>query len=153
MPSSSEEISMDRGRFSVPLKHICSKKWESPLISLVSYLDPASTNTKTVAAKLLSFGAVIIRRPLSKVIFLKLAISWRFDLRPLTNSAHQRYLSLGLIFKLWWFPLLEVEPRHIGNFNDTGKFSQSSTTGHIALHLKPFPPAWQERERVWFSQR
>jgi len=67
---------------------------------LVSYLDPASTNTKTVAAKLLSFGAVIIRRPLSRVIFLKLAISWRFDLRPLTDSAHQRYLSLGLIFKL-----------------------------------------------------
>src|SRR3989338_6405087 len=116
MPSNSEEMSMDRGRFSVPLKHIGSKKWERPLISLVSYLDPASTSTKTVAARLLSFGAVIIRRPLSKTIFLKFVISYNLIFKIISR---QISLAQNRLKSSQWYLL----------FTHWNNYSQGGTAG------------------------
>src|SRR3990167_10822009 len=79
MASNSEEMSIDFGRFSVPLKHICSKKWEMPLISLVSYLEPASTKIKTVVVKLSFIGTVMILNPFSKTILLGILILRTYD--------------------------------------------------------------------------
>src|SRR3989344_663936 len=70
MLSSSAEISIDLGLFLVPLKQRCSKKWESPFISLVSYSEPASTKTRIVVARFPGWGTVIIRRPFSRIVFV-----------------------------------------------------------------------------------
>src|SRR3990170_1353784 len=79
MASNSEEMSIDFGRFSVPLKHICSKKWEMPLISFVSYLEPASTKIKTVVVKLSFIGIVIILNPFFKIILSGILILRTYD--------------------------------------------------------------------------
>ena len=47
IPSTSAEMSLAVGRFSVPLKNMCSAKCAIPLVGLVSYRLPAATITIT----------------------------------------------------------------------------------------------------------
>ena len=51
-PASSSAIMLAFGRFFVPLNIMCSRKCERPFVRFVSYSEPASTNIKTVAARL-----------------------------------------------------------------------------------------------------
>src|SRR3989338_2236915 len=64
-------MSIARGRFAVPLKHICSRKCEMPLMFFVSYLLPASTNAITVTVALSFIGTTINRNPFGRIFFVK----------------------------------------------------------------------------------
>src|SRR3989338_1643944 len=57
------------GRDLVPLKNICSKKCESPLVFFVSYFDPVPINAKTVTVLVSLWGTVMTRKPLGRVVF------------------------------------------------------------------------------------
>ena len=70
MESSSSEITSVFGLFSVPLKSICSMKWESPASLSLSYLEPTPTMTVTVTVLVPFIGMVMIRRPFFNVVFL-----------------------------------------------------------------------------------
>src|SRR3990167_447831 len=69
MESKAWEISVAEGLFLVPLKNICSRKWEMPLVDFFSYLEPAPHKTMAVTDLTAGRGDRIIRRPFSKVIF------------------------------------------------------------------------------------
>src|SRR3989344_6362791 len=58
------------GRFLVPLTFMYTKKWEMPLISFDSYLEPVATKTRTVAVLVSAIGTVKILNPFGNVVFL-----------------------------------------------------------------------------------
>src|SRR3989344_3454281 len=60
-------MSIALGRLWVPLKNMCSKKWEMPLVFLVSYRLPAPHKTIAVTDLNEVSGASTTRRPLGKV--------------------------------------------------------------------------------------
>ena len=66
------EIFKVLGLFLVPLKNMCSKKCEIPLISFVSYFDPVPTNIKTVTLLAFLIGIVNNLKLLSSVVFLNI---------------------------------------------------------------------------------
>ncbi len=71
MPSSSVVMTRGVGRFTVPLKHMCSRKCESPASRGSSLNDPVPTVTMTVTVGFPSMGIVRTRTPLSRVVLLK----------------------------------------------------------------------------------
>ena len=56
--------------FLVPLKNICSKKWDMPLMLFASYLDPVPTNIKKVTLLAFFMGTEITLSPFLSVVFL-----------------------------------------------------------------------------------
>ena len=54
-------------RFDVPLKAMCSKKCDVPLLAAVSYRDPASIQTPTVAVSAPNVVSDPTRKPFSSV--------------------------------------------------------------------------------------
>ena len=74
MPSISAEMSRAVGRCSVPLKNMCSAKWAMPLVSRVSYRDPAANMTTQVTDCAFGTGARSTRVPLERVVRSKVGI-------------------------------------------------------------------------------
>src|SRR3989344_7828958 len=64
------------GFFLVPLKNMCSRKCEMPLVSFVSYFEPVPTNAKTVTACVLFCGTVIILKTFLSVVFLNIIVQF-----------------------------------------------------------------------------
>ena len=71
-------------RRAVPLKAICSSRWDTPLRSNCSCRAPTSTQAPTDAVSTVCMGSVIIRRRLSSVVVLMVTQS-RF------LQAHRQY--------------------------------------------------------------
>ena len=70
-------MSLAVGRFSVPLKNMCSAKWAMPLVGRVSYRLPAATITITATDCDCGWGAVTTRSPLGRVVFVNIGVSYR----------------------------------------------------------------------------
>src|SRR3989344_3894059 len=90
---------MALGRFSVPLKHMCSRKCDMPFIFLFSYLEPASTRIKTVTVGLSAIGAIITLSPFFKVFFENFITIYKYRGYPQNES---KSLYLNQIHKLFY---------------------------------------------------
>ena len=67
-PSTASLSSRAVGQRLVPLKSKCSRKWEAPAISSVSYLEPAPINMATDTALVWGMEEVNTFSPLSNVV-------------------------------------------------------------------------------------
>ena len=67
IPSISPAIARAVGRCSVPLKNMCSAKCAMPLVSGVSYREPAANMTTHVTDCAEGIGAVTTRVPFARV--------------------------------------------------------------------------------------